>query len=83
MKSIKFPGCDFEIGKGQPEYDVLHAMRVPSNEGEVIICFELTQAEIEDLIRTRKLYYMRWTFGEPFQPMRLTTDLSDNIELPK
>lgn len=83
MKSIKFPGCDLEIGKEQPEYEVLHAMRVPSPQGEVIMCFELSQEEIEEIIRTRKLYYMRWTFGERFQPMKLTTDLSDNIELPK
>lgn len=34
MKSIKFEGCNLEIGKGQTEYNVIHALGVPGPEGE-------------------------------------------------
>jgi len=81
MKSIKFPGCDIEIGKDQPEYNILHAMVVPNAEGEVIMCFELTDEEVEQICRTKRIYYKRLTFGKPFQPMNLMVDLSDGIEL--
>ena len=81
MKSIKFPGATIEIGKGQSEYNSLHAMPVPGPEGEVIICFELSDEEIKKITESKKIYYARWTFGQPFQPMSLSTDLADNIEL--
>lgn len=81
MKSIKFPGCDLEIGKGQPQYTVLHAMRVPGPEGEVLMCFELTDDEIDRIKETKRIYYRRLTFGGPFQPMNLMVDLSDGIDL--
>jgi hypothetical protein len=81
MKSIKFPGCNLEIGKGQPEYNVIHAMQMPGPEGEIIACYELTDEEIEQILRTRKIYYSRLTFHQKFQPMRLFTELSDGVEL--
>jgi len=81
MKSIKFPGCDLEIGKGQEEYNVIHAMQVPGNEGEIIACFELSDEELKQINETKKIYYSRWTFGHPFQPMRLFTELSEGIEI--
>lgn len=81
MKSIKFEGCNLEIGKGQAEYNVIHGMHFPSNEGEIIACFELSDEELEKINKTKKIYYSRWTFGSPFQPMRLFTDLSDGIEI--
>jgi len=90
MKSIKFPGSHLEIGKGQPEYNVIHAMAVPGEEGELLMCFELSDEEVQQIIETKKIYYSRWTFGstcrkcgtpQGFQPMRLTTDLAEGIEL--
>ncbi len=92
MKSIPFPGATLQIGKGQPEYNVIHAMPVPGPEGELIICFELTDEEIEHIVRNKKIFYRRWTFGQTcracgqvqsFQPLRIDTDLSDGIEFIK
>lgn len=81
MKSIKFPGCSLEIGKGQSEYNTLHAMHVPGPEGEVVMCFELSEDDLKQINQTKKIYYSRWTFGGPFQPMKLFTDLAEGIEL--
>lgn len=82
MQSIKFPGATLEIGKGQEDvYNVLHAMPQPGTEGEVIMCFELTDEEIEKIKETKKLWYFRWTFNQPFQPMKLAVNLEDHIDL--
>lgn len=81
MQSVKFPGATLEIGRGQEQYNTLHAMPQPGPEGEVIMCFELTDAEIAQIIETRKIWYFRWTFNQPFQPMRIATDIADHIEL--
>lgn len=94
MKSIPFPGATLQIGKGQPEYNVIHAMPVGGPEGEIIACFELTDEEVEQIVKTKKIFYSRWTFGgvvrchhcskvtaSGFQPMRIFTELGDNIEL--
>lgn len=90
MISVKFPGANIEIGKGQPEYNVLHAMQVPGVEGELIICFEFTTEEVQQIVSTHKIYYKRWTFGsvcdkcgarQGFLPMKLQVELHDDIEL--
>jgi len=81
MKSIKFPGATIEIGKGQPEYNVLHAMQGP-NEAELVMCFELSDEELAEINRTKKIYYSRLMYGGGgFQPMKLYTSLDDGIEL--
>lgn len=83
MKSIKFPGANLEIGKGQEDiYNVLHAMILPGPEGELIMCFELTDEEIEQISKNKKIYYSRLTFHQPgFQPMRLMIDLDHGLEI--
>jgi hypothetical protein len=81
MKSIEFPGATLKIGKDQPEYNTLHAMPIGGPQGEVICCFELSDEEISDIVKNKRIYYSRWTFNNPFQPMRLFTKLDDGIEL--
>lgn len=82
MKSIKFNGATLEIGKGQPEYSVLHAREVEL-EGipRLLMCFELNDEEIEEITRTRKVWYSRLIFSgecracaskQPFLPMQLS-----------
>lgn len=36
-------------------------------------CFELSDEEIEELVRTRKLWYTQMLFGNQFQPVCLST----------
>jgi hypothetical protein len=80
MKSIKLPCMTLEIGKGQPEYSVLHAAKIPGPEGELLMCFELTDEEIAEIQRTKHIYYSRLTFEnkcracqapQPFMPMNI------------
>ena len=81
MKAIEFPGCNTLIGKDQPQYLPLPAMDLGGPTGEKIICFELTDEEIETLKKTKRLYYSQWTFGHNFHPMKITTNLEDGIIL--
>lgn len=71
MKSLNFKGATLKIGGTQQEYNTLHAIPMPT--GEVHIIFELTEEELAEITRTRKLVYTQLTFGMPFQPMRLDT----------
>jgi hypothetical protein len=82
MISIDFPGATLKIGKKQADvYSVIHAMPMGGKEGEIIACFELSDEELAEVIKTKRIYYSRWTFGYPFQPMRLSATLEDGIEL--
>jgi hypothetical protein len=81
MIPVTFPGCNILIGKDQPQYQPLPAMALDGPEGERIICFELTDEELETLKTTKRLYYSQWTFGQHFHPMKITTNLEDGIFL--
>lgn len=92
MHSVKFPGTNIAIGKGQEDtYNVLHGMVVPGPEGELIIKFELTDEDIARIVQDRCLYYHRLTFGstcdecgalQKFQPMHIDAgDLDSGIIL--
>lgn len=81
MKPIDFPGVNFTFAKDQPEYQPLPAMVLGDRECSVITCWELTDEEIDTLVRTRRLYLKQLTFANPLQPILPTVDLSDGIEL--
>ena len=77
MRSLKFTGADLDIGGTQNQYNTLHARVFNAKTGEVIIIFELSDEEIAEIVRTKKLVYSRMTLGYPFQPMRIMTQWPD------
>lgn len=81
MQPIEFPGSNVVFGKDQPEYRPLPALVLQDSFRSVITCWELTDEEIEELTRTKRLYLKQLTFGNPLQPLLPTVDLSDGIEL--
>ncbi|MDV3490950.1 hypothetical protein CMV03_07070 [Elizabethkingia anophelis] len=72
MKPIEFPQTNAVYGEGQEEYQPLPAYR--TNDGDVIICWELTDEEIEKIKETKCLYLSIMTFGQLLQPVYLTVD---------
>lgn len=36
-------------------------------------CFELTDEEIEELVKTKRLWFTQMLFGNQFQPIRMST----------
>ena len=82
MKPIKFPGQNVILGENQPEYEPLPALVVPNDErGTIITCWELTDAEIELLVKTKRFYLSQYTFNSPLQPILLVVELSDLVDL--
>lgn len=71
MRSLKFEGCTHAIAGTQNQYNTLHAQLLPGKEGEVLMIFELTDEEVAEIVRTKKVVYSRLTFGQSFQPFKI------------
>lgn len=89
MTPTQFAGQNAIFAKDQPEYLPLPALVVPGPEGAVISCWELTDEEVEELVRTKRLYISQWCFtkvvdGEekinPLQPIRPALSLADYFQ---
>lgn len=86
MKSIQFEGCNAAIGKDQPEYETLHAFVDYQEVGrddagnpilsasDVTCCFELSDEEMEELKKTKKIWFRQLVFGQRFQPILITVN---------
>lgn len=72
MQLIEFPQQTVIIAKDQPEYLPLPAH--VSNEGIVTCCWELSDDDIAQIIKTRKIWHQIWTFRKPLQPQLLLTE---------
>lgn len=79
MRSLKFEGCTHAIAGTQNQYSTIHAQRLPGKEGEVLIIFELTDEEVAEIVRTKKIVYSRLTFGGAFQPMKILTQWPGDV----
>lgn len=55
---------------GQPQNAIV-TKEVPWS---MTACFELSDREIEEIVKTRKLYYTQMLFGGQFQPVRMSTE---------
>lgn len=73
MRSLKFEGCTHAIAGTQNQYNTLHGQLMPGKEGEFIMIFDLTDEEVSEIVRTKKLVYRQLTFGASFQPMNILT----------
>lgn len=71
---IRFPGVNVVIAENQTPYIPLPAMFMGDNMGTVLTCWEFTEEEMEEFMRTRKLWISHWTFNQPFQPLCPSTD---------
>lgn len=76
MTPKTFKGHNIVFGKDQPEYQPLPALRL--HDGQVITCWELTDEELQDVIKNKCIYVQQMTFNHPLQPIYVSSDL-DNI----
>lgn len=70
MKPIQFEGVDIVYGKGQPEYQELPAKQIDKNT--VMTCWELSDEDIEQITKERKVWLGIMPFGRPLQPVLLS-----------
>jgi hypothetical protein len=74
MQPIEFPEANVVLAKDQPDYAPLPVFLDRTDPAlPMTACFELSEAEKEEIARTGKLYYTQLTFGRAFQPVRLST----------
>ena len=61
---VDFPGSNIILGGGSEN---INDMRVHRNRVGFVSCWELSDAEIEEIVRTRKIYHYQMTWGHsPF-----------------
>lgn len=83
MTPIKFEGHNVVFAEDQPEYQPLPAIKIDSQQGEVITCWELSDEELADVIKNKKVYLSQLTFNGPLQPVMIHSSLGKFIEITK
>lgn len=83
MEPIDFPQRNLMLAEDQPEYQTLpvhvdwRQMQTPDGPKKVAwsmtVCYELSEAEIAEIIANKKIFYRQMLFGNQFQPIFLST----------
>jgi hypothetical protein len=69
MKPVEFDGSNALLGKDQPEYQPLPALRLDDPEGTVISCWELEEGDLAVLSEAPHLLWLsQLTFNRGFSP---------------
>ena len=79
MIPVQFPEANAVLAREQGEYEPMAVHLFPGHERRVACCFRLSDAEIEEIVRTRTLWVQQLTFGRPFQPIALSTQRPDDL----
>jgi len=79
MKPIKFKEQNVIYAENQPEYLPLPALKVKSDKGEIISCWQLSFIERLRLLFTGKLWVCLLSFNKPLTPSFFTTQKSELI----
>lgn len=88
MRAVKFDQANVNLAEGQDEYETLPIYAVIDEDGnprrnkdgglfdpqgEMTCCFELNKEEIDEIVRTGKIWHTQLTFWQPFQPISMST----------
>ncbi len=76
MKPIEFPEQN-AIATSRDENVQPLPCRIADDGSQVISCWELTEADMERLMRNPRIYVSQMTFGGNIPPLFLTTDNND------
>lgn len=74
MKPIEFDHSNVVYAKDQPEYLPLPAHK--TSDGTVTSCWELSDDEIMDICKSRKIFISQLTFNQPLQPILPSTEFT-------
>lgn len=73
MKSVDFPQANLPLAKDQPQYQTLFVRFEPQTYGSPMrACFELSDEEIEEIVKTKRLWFQQLTFGNGFSPIHMS-----------
>lgn len=79
MIPVQFPESNAVLARHQGEYEPMAVYTFGDKEGRIACCFRLSDAELEEIARTRTLWVQQLTFGRPFQPIALSTQRPDDM----
>lgn len=75
MRALIFEQVNVNLAEEQPQYETLPAyyglLGDKEHETGFVVCFELTDDELQQVVANKKIWYSQLTFGAPFQPMNL------------
>lgn len=71
---ITFDGVNVVIAENQEPYLPLPAQVFGDSMGTILTCWEFSEEEMEEFLRTRKLWISHWSFNQLFQPLSLSTE---------
>lgn len=74
MDPVDFPGADVVVAKDQPPYKPLPVQWVGGDMGVMLMCWEMSEEELAEVIRTRRIWITSLTFSQPIQPLCVSTD---------
>lgn len=65
-----------KVAKNQPQYNTLPSLYI--NKGNALLTrWELTDAEIDEIIKTKSVYLLMETFGNPVTPVNISTVIDE------
>jgi len=79
MIPVQFPESNVVLARDQGEYEPMAVYAFGDDQGRVACCFRLSDAEIEELRRTRTLWIQQLTFNRRFQPIALSTQRPEDL----
>lgn len=78
MEAKEFKEVNVRIAEHQEEYQTLPAY-YNQQEGSMLFCFELSEDEMNRIKATGEIWFKMLTFGQPMQPICLSTNKEDLI----
>ena len=84
MKPVEFKEQNVVFGKGQPESQDLPAYLNRTKEtGEAVTCWEISDEELEEIVKTKRIWLNQLTFHSPFQPIAPSISKPDCLKKAK
>lgn len=77
MKATEFKHQNVVFAKDQPEYKPLPALRIDSQQGEVISCWKMSFKERIKVLFTGKVWLSLMSFNKPLTPSYMSVNRKD------
>jgi len=71
MKAVNFEGANLILAKDQPEFYQLPVLHDPAS-GVCHYCHELTFEEIQEVIKTKRIWSLQVTQNRGFNPINIS-----------
>ena len=77
MVPVKFPGVNFTFMTNEPNNKPLPLLKTP--DGMYISCWELSDEEIDEIIKSRRIYISQFAVNRVINPVLPASNLADGL----